>query len=290
MMRGPRRDRRQTDRGAVLGRTALAMLAALAALALAPALSGAEVPIPTFPPVPPIHIHLPKPEEKAIFNVIVEGRAKASIHVDITGPTVGCVTTIQGDATDTATYLRGKGVHLEVDRYGKEVVIHRSGRETDTSMTLVIADTRTAEGKGYAESANIPNVPCTLATESVSQEECGEPQDSKATASLEYDLGIMNLKINEKGLYRAINQCGDTEHFGDALTQFAMAFPSSPKLLGDRLSLGQIFGRKPVLKLHFASGFAGVEHEATRPALAPFTGITKEKATNEATVRLVRIK
>jgi hypothetical protein len=285
----PRRDCSETWRTPAVARAVILALGVVVALLGAPARSGAEVPIPSFPPIPPIHVHLPKPQEKATFNVVVEGKSRSTRTGDITGPTGGCITTIQGTVTDKSTYLRGRGVHLEADRYGKEVVIHRVGRETDTSMALVIAQLRTAEGKGYAESANVPNVPCTLTTEALDQSECGTPQDYHAAASLEYDAGVMHLKINSK-IVKALNECGDTDHFGDALSSFEHAFPSAPPLVGDRLSLGQIFGHAHALKLHFVSGFAGNEVQTSTPAPTPFTGGTKEKAFNEATVRLVRIK
>lgn len=288
-MRSPQRDRSEMWRTPATARTVILALGVVVALLGAPARSGAELPIPSFPPIPPIHVHLPKPQEKATFNVIVEGQSRSTRTGDITGPTGGCITTIQGTVTDKTTYLRGRGVHLEADRYGKEVVIHRVGRETDTSMALVVAQLRTAEGKGYAESANIPNVPCTLTTEPLDQGECGTPQDYHASASLEYDAGIMHLKISSKTV-KALNECGDTDHFGDALSSFEQAFPSAPPLAGDRLSLAQIFGHAHALKLHFVSGFANNEVQTSAPAPPPFTGGTKEKAFNEATVRLVRIK
>jgi len=272
-----------------MARAVILALGVVVALVGAPARSGAEIPIPSFPPIPPIHIHLPKPQEKATFNVVVEGESRSTRTGDTTGPTGGCITTIQGTVTDKTHYLRGQGVHLEADRYGKEVVIHRVGRETDTSMALVIAQLRTAEGKGYAESANIPNVPCTITTEPLDQTDCGVTQDYHAAASLEYDAGVMRLKINSKA-YRSINECGDTEHFGDALSSFENAFPDAPPLVGDRLSLAQIFGHAPALRLHFVSGFAHNEVETSKSAPPPFTGGIKEKAFNEATVRLIRIK
>jgi hypothetical protein len=288
-VRSPQRDRSEIWRTPAMARAVILALGVVMALLAAPARSSAEVPIPSFPPIPPIHVHLPKPQEKATFNVVVEGQSRSTRTGDITGPTGGCITTVQGTVTDKTRYLRGRGVHLEADRYGKEVVIHRVGRETDTSMALVAAQTRTAEGKGYAESANIPNVPCTLTTEPLGQDECGEPQDLRIAASLEYDAGIMKMKINSKSV-RAINQCGDTEHFGSAIASFEHAFPSPPPLVGDRLSLAQIFGHAHALKLHFVSGFANNEVQTSTPAPPPFTGGTKEKAFNEATVRLIRIK
>ena len=288
-MRSRKRHRPRTRRTPAMVGAVILALGALAALVGAPARSSAEIPIPSFPPIPPIHIHLPKPQEKATFDVVVEGGARATRTTDITGPTEGCITTVQGTVTDKTTYLRGKGVHLEADRYGKEVLIHRVGRETDTSMALVVSQLRTAEGKGYAESANLPNVPCTLTTEPFEQTECGEPQDYRAAASLEYDAGVMKLKISNRTV-RAINQCGDTEHYGDAPSGFEHAFPTPPPLVGDRLSVGQIFGHAHALKLKLVSGFAGMEPQTSKPAPPPFTGGSKEKAFNEATVRLIRIK
>ena len=288
-MRSRKRHRPRTQRTPAMVGAVILALGVLAALVGAPARSGAETPIPSFPPIPPIHIHLPKPQEKATFDVVVEGGARATRTTDITGPTGGCITTVQGTITDKSTYLRGKGVHLEADRYGKEVLIHRVGRETDTSMALVVSQLRTAEGKGYAESANLPNVPCTLTTEPFEQTECGEPQDYRAAASLEYDAGIMKLKIGNK-TYHAINQCGGTGHYGSAPSDFEQAFPTAPPLMGDRLSVGQIFGHAHVLKLKFVSGYAGIEPETSKSAPPPFSGGSKERASNEATVRLIRIK
>ena len=158
-MRSRKRHRPRTRRTPAMVGAVILALGALAALVGAPARSSAEIPIPSFPPIPPIHIHLPKPQEKATFDVVVEGGAeRRGRPTSPVRPRAASRPSRARSPTET-TYLRGKGVHLEADRYGKKVLIHRVGRETDTSMALVVSQLRTAEGKGYAESADLPNVP-----------------------------------------------------------------------------------------------------------------------------------
>ncbi len=65
---------------------------------------------PTFPPVPPIHIHLPKPHQIAFFKVIVEGKATDDLKSQISGETGTCLYTEDGDVEQTSVFIRGATV------------------------------------------------------------------------------------------------------------------------------------------------------------------------------------
>jgi hypothetical protein len=285
--RGSRRRRRGLPARARSGLLALCAAALFAAVA---APSGAEVGVPSFPPIPPIHVHLPKPQQRATFNVVVEGQARSTLHADTTGEPSGCLTTVQGDTKDSTRYLRGKGAHMEFDRYGNEIVVKRVGRETDSSLALVLARVLTTDGKVYI---NPGKVACPAEVHDLSKAaDCGKTVDSSGAASLEYDTGRLILKIQNKGpagLGGEFDDCGDDKATGE-LASFALAWPSPPPLEPGHLSLKGIFGRAHALAVHLRSSDTGHEQELKHEARPPFSGTLTEKAFNEATVRLVRIK
>jgi hypothetical protein len=118
-------------------RLVLSVVSALIALVLQPppAGSAASAPpgIPGLPPIP--GLHLPKPDQKAVFDVVVEGKATDIIHSQLSGISSTCAVTEDGDVKETDTYLRGKDVKLEFARYGKTIVVKRDrrGQLGDTS-------------------------------------------------------------------------------------------------------------------------------------------------------------
>jgi hypothetical protein len=273
-------------------RAAAASVIAAAGLVLAASPTSAEVSLPSFPPIPPIHVHLPKPQESAAFNVVVEGSARSTLRGDTTGNTGGCIFTVQGAVKDVSRYLRGKGAHVEFDRYGSEVLVHRVGRETDASLAVVVAQVRTAEGSVFLESAGIPELPCTAHTRALSSSsDCGQTFNHPGAAALEYEANSLRLNISSKeqhSLASDFDDCGSDEITGQ-MTSFAKAWPTPPRLEFGHLTLGQIFGHAHALAIKLRSSDVGHEEEESKTPPPPFTGTLTEKAFNEATVRLVRL-
>ena len=109
----------------VLYRGLLALaLGVLAALLLLPATgSGTTPPAPPgIPGLPPIKgVHLPKPDQKAVFDVVVEGKASDINHSQLSGTSSTCLVTEDGHVNETDTYLRGKDVKLEFARFGNTI-------------------------------------------------------------------------------------------------------------------------------------------------------------------------
>ena len=93
--------------------------------------------------------------------MVVEGKATDTITSQLSGETGTCRYKEDGNVKDVSTYLRGKGATMEFDRYGKEVLIHRSGRESDSTLAVVVSTVRTAEGHSSAEPSHPPD-PCTV--------------------------------------------------------------------------------------------------------------------------------
>lgn len=291
--RPARNPKARPDRPARRARTAIALALALTACAAAAAApSAAEVPIPSFPPLPPIHVHLPKPQETAVFNVIVEGEARSKLSGEVEGKDGGCVFTIHGPVSEKTTYQRGKGVHMQFDRYGSEVVIHRVGRETDTSMALVVSTVRHSEGQVSLLDAKIPDLPCETTSHALSGADCDVPYSQTGAAAMSYDAGSVRLNIQPKSsalLRYPFNDCGD-DHVSGLFASFTKAWPSPPPLEFGHLSLHAIYGHAHALAIKLRSSDIGHEAEDTKPSPSPFTGSVSEKAFNEATIRLVRIK
>ena len=126
------------------------MLGAIFASGLGAAAAGASS-TPTFPPIPEIHVHLPKPSERARFNVVVEGKATDTITSQLSGETGTCRYKEDGNVKDVSTYLRGKGATIGARPLRPRGLIHRSGRESDSTLAVVVSTVRTAEGHSSAE-------------------------------------------------------------------------------------------------------------------------------------------
>ena len=129
----------------------LLALSVLVALALLPATgSGSASPappgIPGLPPIPVVH--LPKPDQKAVFDVVVEGKATDINHSQLSGVSSTCLVKEDGHVDETDTYLRGKDVKLEFARFGKTLVVkrNRGGQLGDTSLAVQVTVHRTATG------------------------------------------------------------------------------------------------------------------------------------------------
>lgn len=273
--------------------TACAVLGAILASGLDAGAADASS-TPTFPPIPEIHVHLPKPSERAKFNVVVEGKATDSLTSQLSGETGTCRYKEDGTVKDVSTYLRGKGATMEFDRYGKEVVIHRSGRESDSTLAVVVSTVRTAEGHSSAEPSHPPD-PCTVApTDLSTTPECGETKNEPTKMLMTYDTPTLRLNVSAFGGLTGgggfEDRCGQDEQTG-LQTDFRFAWPTPPKLEFANLPMHAIFGARKALLVKFLSSDRHLpvkEHKEYKGG--PIGGTADESAFNEATLRLVRLK
>ena len=266
--------------------------AALALAAAAAAPSGAEVPIPSFPPIPPIHIHLPKPNQTAVFDVIVEGKATSEVISRLELKDSTCLYKEEGTVKDKTTYLRGRGVRIEFDRYGKELLVHRTGRETDSTLAATITTIREASGESHA--SPYTTAPCSIPTEDLSKTpDCKVPVHPSGALALAYEHESLHLtptNSTQLGGNFVTDECGQDKQTGRA-NEFNLAWPNQPKLEPARLTSRQIFGRGKTIILKLLSSDRHIPVEEVRNITSPPPGGTNtERAFNEATVRLIRVK
>ena len=259
--------------------------------ALGPSAASAAT-VPTFPPVPEIHVHLPKPSERATFNVVVEGKATSKLTSQLSGETGTCLYTEDGTVEDVTTYLRGKGAKMEFDRFGKEVLIHRSGRETDSTLAVVVSTVRTATGHSSAVPSR-PGLPCTVPAVDLSKtKDCGETKDESTKMNMTFEPPALRLNITPaSGLTGGFeDKCGEDGQTG-LQSQFEFAWPTPPKLEFGHLTFKEVFSKRKALVVKLLSSDLHKpktsHHEEKHATIG---GTLDEEAFNEATVRLVREK
>ena len=281
-----------TRRARALARPALASIAGAAILGALAAVPAAASSTPTFPPVPEIHIHLPKPSETAKFNVVVEGQATSTLKSQLSGETGPCIYTEDGTVKDVTKYLRGKGATMEFDRFGKEVLIHRRGRESDSTLAVVVSTVRTAEGNSSAVPSR-PGEPCTVpAVDLATTQECGETKNETTAMRMTFTPPALKLNITGSGglVGGFEDRCGEDSQTG-LQNDFTFAWPTPPKLESGHLTFGEVFGKRKTLVVKLV--WSDVHKPKTVHTETPHLGIAgtlDESATNEATVRLERLK
>jgi len=273
------------------GQAGVLLIAATAvALMLGAAGGSAATPVPSFPPIPPINVHLPKPNEKAVFDVIVEGKATSEVISRLEGEYGTCLYNEAGTVKDTTTYLRGRGVRIEFDRYGSEILVHRAGRETDSTLAAVVTTVREASGESHA--SPYTSAPCEVGTEDLSKTpDCKIPFTSKGALVLAYEHeGLHLTPTRSTALGSGDDECGEDKQTGRA-NEFVSAWPTQPALEPARLTKRQIFGPRQTIVLKLLSSDRHIPREEKRFITSPPPGgVNTEKAFNEATVRLIRVK
>jgi len=245
---------------------------------------------PSFPPVPPINVHLPAPQQKAIFDVVVEGDATDRLESQLSGESGPCLFTEDATVNEELKYQRGKGVKVEFDRYGREALVHRKGRKTDSSLAVKLTQTKTATG-GSQASPSHPPLPCSVPPEDLAQNgECGDPVHDDGKMLLSYEDGGLKLSVgSSNGLSQVFeeNKCGEDKQTG-ITDDSAMSWPVMPPLERAPLTIGQIFGHRHVIVLKLRSSDVGKPKVKRRQVQGPFKGGQVESAFNKATVRLIR--
>jgi hypothetical protein len=235
-------------------------------------------------------VHLPKPSERATFNVVVEGKATDSLKSQLSGKSATCLYTEDGTVKDVSTYLRGKGATMEFDRFGKEVLIHRHGRETDSSLSVAVSTVRTAEGNSSAVPAT--TAPCTVPPVDLSKtEDCGTTKTENTKMQMTFEPPALRLSIipSLAGNFFE-DKCGEDSQTG-LQNEFEFAWPTPPKLEFGHLTFKEVFGKRKALVVKLLSSDVHKPKTGHRDLLGgPIGGTLDESAFNEATVRLVREK
>lgn len=253
-------------------------------------IAGSAAGDPTFPPVPPIEVHLPHPQEKAIFDVIVEGEATDTLESQLSGEAAFCLYTENATVKQNLTYQRGKGVTVEFDRYGKEALVHRSGRETDASLSAKLAQVKTATG-GSQASPSRPPLPCSVPPVDLSQNgDCKKPFRDDGKFILAYEEGGLELTVGQSNGIGSFekNKCGVDPQTGITASSL-FTWPALPPLERKPLPINKIFGKKHVLVVRMRSSDVGKEKREKREVTAGgLKGFQVESAFNKATVRLIR--
>lgn len=290
-----RRSRRKAGerRAGPVARRAVPVVGALLALVSGAFVAHAAT-VPPFPPLPPIHIHLPKAQQTADFELVIEGKATSEVISRLEGKDSVCLYNEAGTLKDLTTYRRGRGVVVQFDRYGSELLIHRAGRETDASVAISADTVRNADGESHA--VPYTNLACSVPTIDLSKTpDCGTHFTAPGDVILEYEQSSLRMV---QGRASALNggatniedKCGHDPQTGVA-SNLLKAFPSSPKLEPGRLTLHQIFGHAHVLVVKLLSSDRHISAEEKRKVTAgTFKGTETERAFNEATVRLIRKK
>ena len=269
------------------------VLCALLALASSAFVAHAAT-VPPFPPLPPIHIHLPKAQQTADFELVIEGKATSEVISRLEGKDSVCLYNEAGTLKDLTTYRRGRGVTVQFDRYGSELLIHRAGRETDASVA--ISDDTVRDASGETTAVPYTSEPCSVPPIDLSKTpDCGTHFTAPGDVILEYEQSSLRMiqghdSTLNGGSTNIDDQCGHDPQTGVS-SNLLKAFPASPKLEPGRLTLHQIFGRAHVLVLKLLSSDRHIPAEEKRQiTTGTFKGTETEKAFNEATVRLIRKK
>jgi hypothetical protein len=247
---------------------------------------------PTFPPVPPIHVHLPKAHQIAFFKVIVEGRATDDLQSQLSGETGTCLYEEDGDVSQSSVYQRGRGSTFQFDRYGNEALLHRVGRETDASFRVQVSTTRTATGGSHASPAH-PPLPCSVPPRSLSTPDCGKPFPEGGSASLSYEGDRLGLDISPKPApSKAKNTCGEDPQTGLTLA-FEHAWPTVPPFQTSALPIRRVFGKAHAFKVQMRVSDVNSAPRQSPPRHVGFgqlAGTVVETPTNTATVRFIRLE
>jgi hypothetical protein len=269
----------------------------LVALTLLPA-NVAAVGGPSIPGLPGVpHIHLPKPDQKAVFDVIVEGKQKDHNVSQLTGPDAACLVQEDGTVDETDTYLRGKDVKLEFDRYGHTIIVKRDrgGQLGDTSLAVVVTVHRTAEGTITYTPQN-PVVSCPQTTEIGKNSDCGQNKRVGGSPAmlLGWHNGEVSLDPTNKTAQKAPPlKCGEVPESGIS-NQVFYAWPHPAKLFAlESFPVRQIFNRHlhvKVIKLQSARGMGpgGLPPHTVNWDSFGLKGTVTDTADNTATVRFIR--
>jgi hypothetical protein len=254
------------------------------------AVAGAASAAAQAPPIPVPPVHLPKPDQVAVFEVVVEGKATDDNHSQLSGQVGLCLATEDGHVVETDTYRRGKALRMEFARYGNTVIVQRPGRLGDASLAVAVTIHRTAEG-GTSYAPAMPGVPCNVPPTDLSQNaDCGVDKAGDAAAMvLTYKAPKLGLDVSPKTKLKAFggDSCGEDQQTGISDELF-FAWPNPPALQGANLPLRRVFGRNRGFTIQVRAQEAGPIPHTVSGQFGPLRGTVTDSALNSATLRFVR--
>jgi hypothetical protein len=270
----------------------VATAAATALLAVPTGTAAPHSPIPGIPGLPHIP-SLPKPDQTAVFDVIVEGQATDHNTSELSGQDAACLVTENGTVDEKDTYLRGKDVKLEFDRYGKQIIVkrNRGGQLGDTSLAVKVTVHRTAEGS-ISYVPTVPVVSCPPPSDFSKNADCGTSKPVPGAAMvLGWKGGRFSLDVSRKTqTLKPVNRCGEDKQTG-ITNQLFYAWPRPATLSAVQVvPAKQIFDRRIrsfAVTMLSSPGDRLVGHTVQWNS-SPLRGTVKDTAGNHATVRLIR--
>jgi hypothetical protein len=261
-------------------------------LAVPSGTAAPRAPIPGIPGLPNIP-SLPKPDQTAVFDVIVEGKQTDHNTSELSGPDSACLVTENGTVIETDTYLRGKDVKLEFDRYGHTIILkrNRGGQLGDTSLAVDVTVKRTAEGS-ISYVPTVATVSCPPASDFSKNADCGKSKPVPGSAMvLGWKNGRFSLDVSRKTqTLKPVNRCGEDPQTG-ITNQLFYAWPHPAALSAVQVvSAREIFDRRIrsfTVTMLSARGDRFPPHTVQWNSFG-LKGTVTDLADNHATVRLIR--
>ena len=168
--------------------------------------------IPTIPPIPTLpNVHVPG-EKVERFKLVFDGESHAGRIPTLTGQTGGCDVTLNGDIEEGAEFGRGKGVTMEFVRYKEKGTVRygfqRSGRNLDSSFTIVADVTRQATGTGTL-SQHPDSVQCPTQSFELNQDaDCGKTITNRVPWGLRVKGATFSPRPVGVGSLASVDRCG----------------------------------------------------------------------------------
>jgi hypothetical protein len=269
----------------------------VAGLSLIPVASAAPAGIPGLPPGIPHVPTLPKPDAKAVFDVIVEGEAKDTNHSQLSGQDAECLVQEDGTVIEKDTYLRGRGVQIEFARYGKTIIVkrNRGGQLGDLSLAVKVTVLRTATG-GATYSPAFAGAQCSVPPTDLSQnKDCGKSIDfGKSAMVFGYQDNKINLEVSRStklGGNFTIDTCGEDKTTGVS-DELYWAWPHPIELkVGGFVARSEIFNRRihVITRTLLASDGQFLPKHPEHLTFGKLTGTVTDTGQNKATIRLIRV-
>jgi hypothetical protein len=242
---------------------------------------------------PRSHVHV------ANFSLVVEATSTATRGFSEHGSDSTCLIDTSGTLTETATYLRGRGVHLQFRGIkGKRNIfsLKRIGNTTD--ITTLVRVTRTIEGS--VTGSLTPGLPdptgqltqiCQgLSVPDLSTKGCPETRSYQADWGLDVD-GIRDtfaLKLAVKSvptLSHGPGSCGYTIPTRGFLGM-NHEFPDIPEVKPVKVPFAQLFGHQHAFLVRMTSG--KVTDPQQQIGTPPLVGFANDSGSTNILVRFIR--
>lgn len=274
----------------------LLVAALVAACAVAAGSASARTPDSAIPPIPPIpmppSVHIPG-EKVERFKLVFDGNTHADRVVTLTGQVGGCDASLSGDIAEGVGFGRGKGVTMEFVRYRQNgqsrYGFQRSGRNLESSFTVVAEVTRQATGSGSL-SQHPDSVQCPAQTFQLNQHaDCGKTITNRVAWGLRVKGNTFSPRPVGVGSVVNVDRCGEPPQgspFSDDIADLTYGWDAPAVLPFEPIPLHKMFSsRYRAFKVEFkvpsqkSNGSFGT---------APLQGTANDSGWTEATVRFIR--